>query len=344
MSLEVFFDPAAQRHDTGPHHPERAQRLEAFTVGLERAGLSRESFLRPHHAAPDAIHAVHPAKYVDVVQAVCESIPAGAIGELPTGDTIVSHESYAIALSAAGGAIAATEAANPGAPTFALVRPPGHHAEPARGMGFCLLNNVAIASSRALRVRGNVLIVDFDYHHGNGTQAWVERALEDEEQGLGFVSTHAYPAYPGTGAFDESRVNDAGFILDIPLPHSTDTDDFTNVWAQLLPLAARRIRPKTIVVSAGFDFLAGDPIAGLSVAPRAVDSLCGLLGETAAEHHASLAFVLEGGYSLDNLRASGESLGRAFSSGGLTASPSARDSLRDGRLRRIVDEAKRWFA
>lgn len=343
MALRVFFDPVAERHDTGPHHPERAQRLEAFSAGLERAGLRRDEFVKPKIASTAVIEAVHPAAYVSIVRVVCDAIREGSIGELPTGDTVVSHESFAIAMSAAGGAIEAAAGAAPGAPTLALVRPPGHHAEPARGMGFCLFNNVAIASAWALRERGNVLVVDFDYHHGNGTQAWVERELERERPGLGFISSHAYPAYPGTGAFDESRLADRGFVADIPLAHSTDTDDFTQTWAQLLPRAAARLKPKTIVVSAGFDFLAGDPIAGLSVAPRAVDALCALLGDVASAHKASLAFVLEGGYSLDNLRASGESLARTFGAGTAKSHVPLEAEIKDQRLRAMVDQAKSWF-
>jgi acetoin utilization deacetylase AcuC-like enzyme len=343
LSLRVFANPRAEKHETGPHHPERAQRLEAFAVGLERGGLLRERFAQPSSLAAGDLEAVHPSKYVALVRKVCEMIPEGAIAELPTGDTVISHESYEIAISAAAGAVDAVEAASASVPSLALVRPPGHHAEPARGMGFCLFNNVAVGAARALRTRGNVLIVDFDYHHGNGTQAWVERVLETGRSGLGFVSTHAYPAYPGTGAFDESRVEDHGFIIDIPLNHATDTEDFIHVWSHVLPLAARKLRPKIIVVSAGFDFLAGDPIAGLSVGPRAVDALCALLGSVAAEHDAPLAFVLEGGYSLDNLRASGESLARVFGVDASTAHVPAAAALRDPRLHGMTDEIARWL-
>ncbi len=210
-------------------------------------------------------------------------------------------------------------------------------------MGFCVFNNVAVAAAWALRERGNVLIADFDYHHGNGTQAWVEAALERGTSGLAFLSTHAYPAYPGTGAFGESRVSDNGLIVDIPMPHSTDTEDFVAVWASLLPVVAQRLKPKVIIVSAGFDFLAGDPIAGLPIAPRAVDALCGLLGNVASRHNAALALVLEGGYSLDNLRTSGSSL--AYDFGKHTADvhvPEVR-APRDERLRRMTEEALRWF-
>lgn len=210
-------------------------------------------------------------------------------------------------------------------------------------MGFCVFNNVAVAAAWALRERGNVLIVDFDYHHGNGTQAWVESALEGDTRGLGFISTHAYPAYPGTGAFGESRTGDAGFVVDIPLSHSIDTDDFVAVWASLLPVAARRLRPSSIIVSAGFDFLSGDPIAGLPVAPRAVDALCGLLGEVAAQENASLAFVLEGGYSLDNLRASGSSLAYDFGKHAPDVHVPEAHEPHDVRLREMVHEATGWL-
>ena len=210
-------------------------------------------------------------------------------------------------------------------------------------MGFCIFNNVAIAAAWALREGGNVLIADFDYHHGNGTQTWVERALEQGQKGLGFISTHAYPAYPGTGAFNESRVSEAGFVVDIPLPHSTDTDDFVAVWANLLPVVAARVRPSTIIVSAGFDFLSGDPIAGLPVAPRAVDALCGLLGNVANRHNAGLALILEGGYSLDNLRSSGSSLAYDFGKHATDVHVPEAKQPHDERLRSLVREATGWL-
>ncbi len=210
-------------------------------------------------------------------------------------------------------------------------------------MGFCVFNNVAVAAAFALQHMGNVLIADFDYHHGNGTQAWVERALPDITSQLGFFSTHAYPAYPGTGAFRESQTTGKGFVLDIPLPHSTDTADFLAVWSNLLPVVANRIKPQAIVVSAGFDFMAGDPIAGLPIAPRAVGCLCGLLAAVASEHDASLAFILEGGYSLENLRIAGAALASSFSDGAALAGLPVAESPKDAGLQQMTAQALGWF-
>lgn len=304
--LTVVFDKRYADHITGPGHPERAARLFAFVEGLEAAGVLPATFVEPSPAQAEAIIAVHDARYVDLVERYCASISPGveAVAQLPTGDTVVASESYDIALLAAGGALRALEVAASGRPSLAIVRPPGHHAEPTRGMGFCVFNNIAVAAQSARERLGATLIIDFDYHHGNGTQAWVERALVDGGAPIGFISTHAYPAYPGTGAFSESQIADGGFVIDVPLPLSTMTDDFIAVWSALLPPLAAKLEPKAILVSAGFDFLAGDPIAGLPVAPRAVDALCGLIGHVAEEHRAALALILEGGYSLDNLRQS----------------------------------------
>lgn len=278
------------------------------------------------------------------MQRYCESIHGtDVVAELPTGDTTVTRESFAIAELAAGGALAAVDLAAPGQPTLAVVRPPGHHAEPGRGMGFCVFNNIAVAAQAAREQFGSVLIVDFDYHHGNGTQAWVETALGDGGSPLGFISTHAYPAYPGTGAFGESQLRDDGFVVDVPLPHSTDTDDFVAVWASVLPPLARRLRPKVILVSAGFDFLSGDPIAGLAVAPRAVDALCGLLGDVAGDHEARIAMILEGGYSLDNLRKSGASLAYDFGKHATDVHVPQAVEPRDERLRGMVGEIFGWL-
>lgn len=257
------------------------------------------------------------------------------MAELPTGDTVVCRESFDVAMLAARAALQAVETCRLGAPVMAAMRPPGHHAEPARGMGFCIFNNLAIAAAWARKNIGPVLIVDFDYHHGNGTQAWVERAVQEDGAEIGFISTHAYPAYPGTGAFSESQRRDNGFVVDIPLPHTTATEDFLAVWSSLLPALARHIEPKIVLVSAGFDFLAGDPIAGLPISLQAVDGLCGLLTRLSEETSAPLALIFEGGYNLDNLRASGEAVGRAFSAAS-SGARSAAPMLRDARLAAMV--------
>ena len=303
-------------HHTGANHPERPERIDAFLAGLEAGGCRRED-IQPALAAPlPAILSVHGAAYVAGVERICLGLKADEIAELPTGDTVVSQASYEIALEAAGAALIAAEQSAAGEPTLAITRPPGHHATPDRGMGFCIFNNIAIAAEQMRRIAGPVFVADFDYHHGNGTQAWVERELSlDNGPPIGFISSHAYPAYPGTGAFAESQVGENGFVIDVPLPLSTVTDDFIAVWTNLLPPLVRRLRPAALLVSAGFDFLAGDPIAGLPVSLRAVDALCGLFGSVASESGAALAFVFEGGYSLDNLAASGASMARAFGDG-----------------------------
>jgi acetoin utilization deacetylase AcuC-like enzyme len=333
-------------HSTGPGHPERAARLDAFVEGLEAGGCARSGFVEPVAVSPNVIASVHDPRYIAVVEQVCRSVGGeGRLAELPTGDTIVTGNSFDIALLAAGGAIATVERAAAGQPALAVVRPPGHHAEPARGMGFCVFNNIALAAQAARERLGSTLIVDYDYHHGNGTQAWVEEVLESGSGApLGFISTHAYPAYPGTGAFGESQVRDNGFIIDVPLPLSTDTDDFIAVWSSLLPAAARRLRPKAFLVSAGFDFLAGDPIAGLPVAARAVDALCGLLGSVAGEHRAALAMILEGGYSLDILRKSASSLAYDFGKLQSDVHVPVATLPTDLRLRRMVTEILGWLS
>ena len=342
--MRVTFDPRCAEHLTGPGHPERPQRIAAFVTGLEAGGCARADFLRAQPAGLGDIRAVHDPEYVAAVERFCSSIPGdGSVAELPSGDTNVGRGSFEIALVAAGVVVDAALAARPGAPTLAVARPPGHHATPTRGMGFCIFNNVAVAAQRLRAAAGPVLIADFDYHHGNGTQAWVECALADGGSPIGFLSTHAYPAYPGTGAFAESIVADGGFVVDVPLPLTTITDDFIAVWATLLPAIASRFRPVCIVVSAGFDFLTGDPIAGLPVAVRSVDSLCGLFGQVADECGASLCFVLEGGYSLANMTASGLALARDFggAAGDVVVPVSSLPS--SPRLREIVTEALTWF-
>ncbi len=343
--LQVIYDVRFLDHLTGRGHPERPARLAAFIDGLEAGGSARADFIAPEPLDRRALATVHDGRYVQLIERYCESLSSvEMLGELPTGDTTVGHDSFEIALLAAGASVSSVERAALDAPALAVVRPPGHHAEPARGMGFCLLNNVALAAAHARATRGPVLIVDFDYHHGNGTQAWVERALALPGPPIGFISTHAYPAYPGTGAFDESQVRDGGFVIDVPLSHATNTEDFVAAWSSLLPAALRRIRPAAIVVSAGFDFLAGDPIAGLPIDRSAVDSLCGLIGQTGAEAGAGIALVLEGGYSLENLTASGATLARAFGANAMKTHVPAAKLPRDERLAAMTREALRWLA
>ncbi len=236
---------------------------------------------------------MHTPQYVDLVK---RETAVGAPHYLSTGDVVVDEGSYAAARRAAGGAIAAMEAAVAGREkVFALVRPPGHHAEPSCGMGFCLFNNVAIAARAFQAGTGRrVLIVDFDYHHGNGSEAVAGG-------GLSYVSTHAHPAYPGTGTRSYRRSQDV--VANIPLPASgISTEAFVAVWESVLPAVARAVRPELLLVSAGFDYVAGDRVGDLGVGMEAAVSLAALIDRIAGEFcGGSVTYALEGGYEIDAL-------------------------------------------
>lgn len=278
------------KHDTGLH-PENKERLISIISHLKKTGmLDRLEMIKPRKAQVSELQYVHHRDYIEKARGHSEM-------KLPLDpDTIMSGDSYEVAMLAAGGAITAVDAVHDTVEnSFALVRPPGHHATPGRGMGFCIFNNVAVAARHAQK-RGmkRVLIVDWDAHHGNGTQ----EAFYDDPSVL-YFSTHQYPHYPGTGWMDEvGKGEGMGYNINVPLPEGTDDAGFIAAFEEILLPAALEFAPDIVLVSAGFDAGAGNGLAQMKMSAGGFAMLASIVRSISKESCAGrLAAVLEGGYN-----------------------------------------------
>jgi acetoin utilization deacetylase AcuC-like enzyme len=309
MATLFLTHPACLEHDTGPGHPECADRLRAVIGALETEAFALLDRRLAPLATREQIARVHDEDYIDSVFA---SIPDQGYVPLD-GDTIVSPGSGEAALRAAGALVAAVDAVIAGEAdnAFCAVRPPGHHAEIDQAMGFCVFNNVAIGALQAREEHGleRIAVVDFDVHHGNGTQHMFE-----DDPGLFYASTHQWPLYPGTGAREERG---CGNIVNAPLPPMAGSADFRLAMAEEVLPALDRFRPELVIISAGFDAHAADPLAMLELVEADYAWVTNALADLARTHcDGRLVSALEGGYDLTALAASAAAHVRALMAAG----------------------------
>ena len=288
-------------HRTGVHHIEVPRRLETIYGMLDENGLSDRLVDIPARLASlEEIELVHGSAYVEKILDT-----AGEPLRYLDPDTVTSEQSCSAAFLAAGGVVAAVQQvlSRELDTAFALIRPPGHHAERDRQMGFCLFNNAAIAAQYALTMAGldRVLIVDWDVHHPNGTQ----HIFETSPRVLLF-STHRYPFFPGTGDMHDTGLGPGrGFSVNVPLSPQRDDAELVLVYRSLLEPLAREFKPQMILVSAGFDAHYDDPIGGMRISQRGFSALARIVLDLAAELcGGKIVFILEGGYDLGALRSS----------------------------------------
>ena len=298
-STAFFMHPSAVLHDTGWGHPEHQGRLRAIASALKEdlalhGGVAQ---VAPEPAREEDVALVHDGALIETVRAAVDEAREWDQPVAIDADTRVSGASWEAALGTVGAGLEAVHGVGAGRyrNAFVAARPPGHHATPGRAMGFCLFNNIAVAAA-SLRARGHagrVLIVDWDVHHGNGTQ---DAFYGDPD--VYFLSLHQYPHYPGTGAANETgRGRGEGFTLNVPLSARTPRGDYLRVFRMALATAVSRCEPDFILVSSGFDVLAGDPLGGQLLEPEDLHETTRMVMEAAERCCGGRVVVfLEGGY------------------------------------------------
>lgn len=299
MEVVVASHPSARRHDTGPQHPERGQRVDAVIAGINSTDLTIRNIESPSVGMTE-LTLVHDPSYVEMIERFCKQ-GGGALDM----DTFVGPESWQAALTAAGGISAVIEEleTRSDATGFAVSRPPGHHATRNRAMGFCVFNNVAVAAAILRARRQRVAILDWDVHHGNGTQDMV---LDDP--GILYISLHQDRFYPYAGAIDDIETGEAkGTIVNIPLPAGTAGDVYLEAWEGLVIPVVAQFEPDWVLISAGFDAHARDELANLYILSADYGYMTGRLRDIHPPNRTVLA--LEGGYDLTALH---ESVGAAL--------------------------------
>lgn len=307
MRVALYDHPTFRVHDSGEGHPERPQRLDAVRRGLREADLEeRLVLLEPKPASSEQLLRIHSEPYLESIAKT-----RGRTVQFDA-DTQAGPHSYDAALLAAGAVVDAVERVLDSGleRAFCAVRPPGHHAEQERAMGFCLFNNVAVGAAHAL-ARGlkRVAIVDWDVHHGNGTQ----RSFWREPRVL-YVSSHQFPFYPGTGSLGEMGDGPGlGFNVNLPMPAGLDDADYARVYGEVVLPICRSFDPELLLVSVGFDPHRDDPLAGMRVTERGFGALAGLcLAAAVGSARGRAVFVLEGGYDLDGIALSAASVTEAL--------------------------------
>lgn len=298
MALILISSERFAEHQTPPGHPERAERAEVMGLIASRWRARGGEVVAPREATTEQLARVHAPEYIGLIAET-----AGRAVALDP-DTYTSPESHEVALLAAGAAIDAVERVmgSEARAALAMVRPPGHHAERGRAMGFCLYNNTAVAAAHARALgAARVAIVDYDVHHGNGTQQMFE-----SDANVLYVSIHQAPLYPGTGAgSDVGTGTGVGFTVNLPLDAGAVNEDYQVVFDEVVVPVVRQFRPELLLVSAGFDAHERDPLAGMRLTTEAFAAMTMALGRVADECcDGRMALVTEGGYDLQALEAS----------------------------------------
>lgn len=302
MRLLVYTHPSALDHDTGLNHPERPARIEAVLAGVRNGGVTIEEIEAPA-LSPELLAGVHGERYVESIRRFCASG-----GGYLDPDTHVSAASWDAALRSAGAgpaAIAALDAGG-GDAAFIVMRPPGHHALESRAMGFCLFNNIAVAAHQLADRGDRVAIVDWDVHHGNGTQTMFYTSPD-----VLYLSVHEFPAYPGTGWADELGAGaGTGTTINIPLPAGSGGGALRVARERIIHPILDQFRPDWVLVSAGYDAHVADPLAALRFEAADYAAFAADIGSTVPAGR--IVFFLEGGYNLQALSASAEATVRGL--------------------------------